>query len=105
MQYEIEQTERWLKSMFNVNKEIDIERENVDASLERIEKLEKEKEKFYKAIATMTNPTHKQLLHKRYVQGKKWEDVAAEMFYEEQHIHRLHKKAILELHKIRTGRV
>lgn len=98
---DITSTEIWLKSIFNINKEIDFERENLQASLNRIEKLEKQKKEIYKIVELITNPTHKAILFKRYVQGKKWEDISEELHYENQHIHRLHKKAIAEVHKIR----
>lgn len=94
-------TEIWLKSIFNINKEIDFERENLKASMDRIEELEKQKEEIYKIVDLITNPTHKQILFKRYVQGKKWEQISEEMNFENQHIHRLHKKAIEDAHKIR----
>lgn len=94
-------TEIWLKSIFNINKELDFERENLKVSMDRIEKLQKQKEEIYKIVELITNPTHKQILFKRYVQGKKWEEISEELNYENQHIHRLHKKAIEDVHKIR----
>ena len=100
---EFETTEIWLRSMFNINKEIDFEREKVNQSIERIEKLEKEKEKLFNILDKITNPTYKQVLHKRYIQGKRWEDIERELNYAEQHIHRLHKQAIIEVHKIKEG--
>ena len=42
---EIQSTENWLKSVFNINREIDFERESAQMSLRRIEDLEKQKEK------------------------------------------------------------
>jgi DNA-directed RNA polymerase specialized sigma subunit len=96
-------TENWLKAMFNINKELDFERENIAQSIKRVEQLEKEKETLCNIILSITNPLYKQILHKRYVQGKKWEEISSELHYENQHIHRLHKQAIEVVHKIRTG--
>lgn len=41
---DIEPTRLWLKSVFNINRELDFEREKLQCSLERIEKLEQKKE-------------------------------------------------------------
>lgn len=89
-----EKVEKWLKSIYSINREIDFERENINYSEERIKELEKKKEDIFQIIRSVSNPLHKQILHKRYVQGKKWEDISEELAYELQHIHRLHKKAI-----------
>ena len=97
----IDSTEKWLKTVFSINRELDFERENVNCSLKRIKELEAKKKEIYRIIGSITNPTYKQILHKRYVQGKKWEDVSAEMHYELPHIHRLHKGAVGEAHKLR----
>lgn len=97
------ETERWLKKIFGINRELDYERECVTYSHERIKELERKKEEIYSILREITNPTHKQILHKRYVQGKKWEDIADEMHYEPPHLHRIHKKAVIEVHKIRRG--
>ena len=99
---EIQTTEIWLKSIFNINRELDFERENLKTSLERIEMLEKQREEIFNIISAIKNPTYKQILHKRYVQGKKWGDIGAELFYEKQHVHRLHKGAVEEVHRIRA---
>lgn len=99
----LELTEIWLRGMLNINKELDFEREKLKSSIERMEKLEKEKEELCNIISAITNPTYKQILHKRYVEGKKWEEIETDLHYAEQHIHRLHKKAVAEVHKIRMG--
>ena len=99
----LKDTEMWLKAIFNINRELDFERENIKESFKRIEELEKQKEEIYNIIHSIDNPTCKQILLKRYVQGKKWEEIELEMNYAPQHIHRLHKKAVEEVHKIKTG--
>lgn len=101
---DIQVTETWLKSIFNINREIDFEREQLKTSTKRIEELEAQKEEIVRIINSLSNPTYKLILHKRYIQGKKWEEISREVYYEEQHIHRLHKKAIEEVHNIREGR-
>lgn len=102
MENEIKQTELWLKSIYNINREIDFERECLNVSIKRIEHLEEEKEKLTSVIMQITNPVFKQILHKRYLQGKKWEEIESELNYAAQHIHRLHQKAIVEVHKVRN---
>ena len=101
----IQQTEVWLKSVFNINKELDFERESIRYSEKRIKELEAQKEKLYKIVNNIKNPTYKLVLHKRYVQGKKWEEIEEELHYASQHIHRLHQKAIVEVNKLRTGQI
>lgn len=98
---DVKSTEIWLKSIFNINKELDFEREALKCSLGRIEVLEKQREEMFNIINAIKNPTYKQILYKRYVLGKKWEEISAELFYEAQHIHRLHKKAVEDVHAIR----
>ena len=98
---DIHSTEIWLKSIFNINRELDFEREALKCSMERIEMLEKQREEIFNVINAINNPTYKQILYKRYVLGKKWEEISEELFYESQHIHRLHKKAIEEVRAVR----
>lgn len=100
---ELQLTETWLKSIFSINRELDFERECVQWSSKRIEELENKKEEIYKIIMSIDKPEYKQILHKRYIQGKKWEEIEAELHYAGQHIHRLHKKAVEEVHKMRMG--
>ena len=105
MEIDIRQTELWIKSIYNINRELDFERECAKKSIERIEYLERQKEEIFSIFEKITNPTYKQILHKRYVQGKKWEEIEEELNYASQHLHRLHRKAILEIHKVRTGQI
>lgn len=99
--HDIQSTEIWLKSIFNINKELDFEREALKGSLKRIEMLERQREEIFNIINAINNPTYKQILYKRYVLGEKWEEISAELFYEAQHVHRLHKKAVEGVHAIR----
>ena len=100
---EVETTKLWLKSIFNINRELDFERDKVKKSLERIEKLEAEKEEIYNIISAIENPTYKAILYKRYVQGMKWEDIELELNYANQSLHRLHIEAVKKVNKIKTG--
>lgn len=100
---ELETTKLWLKSIFDINRELDFEREKVKRSLERIEKLENDKEEICGIISVMSNPTYKSILHMRYIEGMKWEDMEIELNYANQSLHRLHKEAIKEVHKIKMG--
>lgn len=97
----VETTKLWLKSIYNINKEIDFEREKTKQSLERIEQLEKEKKRIFDIISAIDNPTYKSILYKRYVQGMKWEDIEIDLNYAGQHLHRLHNEAVKEVNKIR----
>lgn len=48
-------------------------------------------------IGHVENSTYRILLTKRYIEGKKWENIAVEMNYSWQHIHKLHNRALLRL--------
>ncbi len=47
-----------------------------------------------KAVERLADGNAKQLLRLRYIEGKKWCDISEEMCYSEQHLHRIHKKAL-----------
>ena len=91
---DVESTKKWLKSVFNINKEIDFEIENIKTSQKRLYSLQQRRKEIFEIINQVKQPEYKQILHKRYIQGEKWEDISEELAYELQHIHRLHKKAI-----------
>ena len=101
---EVQTTDLWLKSIFDINREIDFERENAKKSLERLEQLEKKKREIFDVIKSIENPTYKSILYKRYVQGKKWEQISEELNYAYTHVaNRLYKKAVVEVCKVRKG--
>ena len=101
---EFQTMDLWLKSIFNINREIDFERENAQKSLERLEQLEKKKREIFDVIECIENPTYKAILYKRYVQGEKWEQISEELNYAYTHIvDRLYKKAVVEVCKVREG--
>ena len=47
-----------------------------------------------KAVGRLADGNCRQVLWERYISGKKWTEIAEEMCYSEQHIHRLHQKAL-----------
>lgn len=49
-------------------------------------------------IDQVSEPTHRQLLFERYIQGKKWEDIATDLMYVEEYVRgELHSKALNEI--------
>ena len=50
-----------------------------------------------KAIEDLPSESEKAVLRLRYINGKKWEQIAVEMGYAYQHIHRLHGSALIHL--------
>ena len=98
---DIKTTKAWMDSIFNINKELDYERRNIETSLARVEKIETKKEELFYVISAIKNPTYKAVLHMRYIEGRKWEDIALTLNYTEQHIHRLKNEAYVEVYKIR----
>ena len=48
-------------------------------------------------IKSLENSTYRILLTKRYIEGKKWENIAVEMNYAYRHIRRLHNRAINQI--------
>lgn len=47
-----------------------------------------------RAVEGLPDGNGKQLLRLRYIEGKKWSDISEEMCYSEQHLHRIHQKAL-----------
>lgn len=90
------QAEMVLTSIETIDKEIDYKRTRIEELLKEVGELEKRKENIINAISGITNPQYKKLLYLRFVKGMKWEDIAEEMHYAVQHIHRMRKEAIKE---------
>ena len=65
-----------------------------------IEKLVDTKREIVEALQRVPVIEHKTLLELRYICGKTWEDIAAEMMYSVRNIHRLHSDALYEFGKI-----
>lgn len=66
------------------------------------EGLAREMAEVEKAIERLSDGNCREVLWERYISGKKWAEIAEEMCYSEQHLHRLHNKA-LELVVLPTG--
>ena len=47
-----------------------------------------------KAVERLPDGNGKQVLRLRYIVGRKWSDISEEMCYSEQHLHRIHQKAL-----------
>lgn len=64
-----------------------------------IEKLRIKRQKVYSLIKKLDDDVLRVLLIQRYMQYKKWEDIAADLNYSWMHVHRLHSKALVMLQK------
>ena len=53
--------------------------------------------KAYGYIEKVKDPTHREILQRRYIQGEQWESICYNMGFSWAHIHRLHKEALEEL--------
>lgn len=58
------------------------------------EELAREMAEVEKAVERLSGGNCREVLWKRYISGKKWAEIAEEMCYSEQHLHRLHQKAL-----------
>lgn len=65
--------------------------------IRKYRKAVKELKRIEDAIDGIDNPTLRDLMRYKYIDGLKWEEVAVEMHYAWQHIHRLHAKALRQL--------
>ncbi|MDR0293086.1 MAG: hypothetical protein LBH95_02905, partial [Oscillospiraceae bacterium] len=46
----------------------------------------------------------RQLMRARYIDGKCWDAISAEMHYDERHLRRIHDKALLSMKYLHKGR-
>lgn len=58
-----------------------------NAALEAMNRIEQ-------VIEKLDNPTERDLMRKKYIEGKHWEDIAEELHYHERHIYRIHNRAL-----------
>lgn len=68
-----------------------------DRLWEENERLAQQMAEIERAISRISDKKESELLRLRYIDGKKWSEIAEEMLYSEQHIHRIHQKAIEKL--------
>jgi len=64
---------------------------------EALAELNALKEQFCVFLQQLTDPDEYDLLYKRYIEFKKWEQIAAEIGYSESHTKRLHGVAVKKL--------
>ncbi len=50
-----------------------------------------------RTIDRISDKKEREVLTLRYIDGKKWSELAEELLYSEQHIHRIHQKALGKL--------
>ncbi len=67
---------------------------------EEIEKYSSMMTEAMKLIDKLENPQQIQVIYKRYLQNKRWENIAVEMDRELRYVQKIHGKALLELQKI-----
>ena len=72
---------------------IELDKE-ADAALDELNELKKQ---FYAFLLQLTDPDERDLLYKRYIEFKKWEQIAVEIGYSESHTKRLHGIAVKKL--------
>ena len=72
---------------------IELDKE-ADAALDELNELKKQ---FCVFIQQLTDPDERDLLYKRYIEFKKWEQIAVEIGYSESHTKRLHGIAVKKL--------
>ena len=61
---------------------------------ERIKQLSELYMRILNAIETVDDINLQNLLHRRYIQGQKWEEIAVNMHYSYMHVCRLHGQAL-----------
>ena len=67
---------------------------------DEIEEYIELKEEAIKLIDSMSDGRHRLVLTYRYINGKTWEEIAVEMHYTYQWVHRLHGQALIEFEKV-----
>ena len=72
---------------------IDLENE-IDEEIDRLVDL---KHEIVSLIKQVKNPEYKTLLELRYLCFRTWEQIAVEMNYDLNWVHRLHKKVLIEI--------
>ena len=70
---------------------------------DEIEEYIELKEEAIRLIDSMSDGRHRLVLTYRYINGKTWEEIAVEMHYTYQWVHRLHGQALVEFEKVMKG--
>ena len=76
-----------------VTKIIDFQNE-INREIDALVDLKKE---IYEKIQQVSNPEYRTVLERRYLCLETWEQIAVDMSYSIQHIHRLHSSALNEI--------
>ena len=76
-----------------VTKIIDFQNE-INQEVDALVDLKKE---IYEKIQKVSNPEYRTVLERRYLCLETWEQIAVDMSYSIQHIHRLHSSALSEI--------
>ena len=66
---------------------------------EELTKLDTLRKEAAAMIAQLERPDERDVLYKRYMESKTWEDIICEMRYERSWVYRIHKKALNNLQK------
>jgi len=64
---------------------------------DRINRLTKLQKEIEKCIDKLSDSNHRRVMAARYIDGKSFEKVAADMSYSWQHIHRIHSDALISI--------
>ena len=81
------------------NKAIELIKLKKDIDVHNV-KIEEVKREISCVVDKLEDETLKNLLRLRYLEFKKWREIEYILNYSEQHIHRLHNKALKEINKI-----
>lgn len=68
-----------------------------DRLWEENERLAKLMADIERVVNRISDKKEREVLTLRYIDGKKWSELAEELLYSEQHIHRIHQKALEKL--------
>lgn len=94
----------WKRNIFRYSKFIDEKNESklndrITTLETKLTDLEAFKTKATSQIEALDDSKTKDVLVKRYIEKKKWRDIAEDLFHDVTYIHRLHKKALKEFQK------
>lgn len=94
----------WKRNIFRYSKFIDEKNESklndrITTLETKLADLEAFKTKATSQIEALDDSKMKDVLVKRYIEKKKWQDIAEDLFHDVTYIYRLHKKALKEFQK------
>ena len=89
-----EEIKRKLERGLSLNLEINAEKQTKKITESRLDALYKTQQEISECIHKIENPVYRTLLIERYINCKKWEQIAEDMNYELSSVYKLHKKAV-----------